>query len=74
MSYQSTNSTIWFSDPIYFLAAIYGNEELGYFSMALTLFNIPVQLFSNAISPVFLQKAHELNLKGPLNLRNLLLS
>lgn len=56
--------------PIYFLAAIYGNEELGYFSMALTLFNIPVQLFSNAISPVFLQKAHELNLKGPLNLRN----
>ncbi len=50
--------------PVYFLAFIYGSEELGYFSMALTLFNIPVQLFSNAISPVFLQKAYELNSKS----------
>jgi len=46
--------------PVYFLALSFSNEELGYFSMSLTLFAIPVQLYSNALAPTYLHKANEL--------------
>ncbi len=46
--------------PIYFLAIVFNNQQLGYYGMALTLFSLPMQMLTNAVSPIFLQKANEL--------------
>lgn len=47
------------SIPIWLLAAYYGQTEVGLFSMALTLFSVPINIISTSVSDVFRQKATE---------------
>jgi O-antigen/teichoic acid export membrane protein len=46
--------------PVYLLAFQFNKELLGYYGMAFTVFSLPIQLLSNAVTPVFLRKTKEL--------------
>lgn len=45
--------------PIWFLAYYFGNAEVGFFSMAMTLFSVPINIISTSISDVYRQRATE---------------
>ena len=50
--------------PIYILAIVFDQKILGYYSMAYTVFSMPIQLFANAIAPVYLKKASDIYEEG----------
>lgn len=44
--------------PVFALAYLFDNKHLGFYSMSVTLFSLPIQMIINSISPVFLEKAN----------------
>lgn len=53
-------NTLGGSIHVYIIGLYFGNIELGYISMALSLLTVPVTVISSAIKDVFRQKANEL--------------
>ncbi|TVQ86140.1 MAG: hypothetical protein EA393_12590 [Bacteroidetes bacterium] len=54
--------------PIYFLSFYFGSSVLGLFAFATSLLDMPMRLLGNAVSPVFYQKANELQNTKPSEL------
>lgn len=52
-------NTIGQSIPVLLIAFYYGKTEVGYFSMAMTLFSVPINIFSTSVSDVYRQRASE---------------
>lgn len=52
-------NAIGISFPIFIIANQYSSEQVGYFSMVMTLLNVPVNVISFSIKDVFRQKANE---------------
>ena len=52
-------NTVSVALPILLLGAYYSKEEVGYFSMAMTLLALPVNVISFSLRDVFRQKANE---------------
>lgn len=58
-------SKITASLPILIIGSFYNKEMLGYYTFAISLLNIPQNLVSKAIQPVFFQKANEVFQRDP---------
>ncbi len=59
--------------PIYVAVMFFKPEQAGYYSFAVSLLNIPVNILAGAIAPVFLQKATETFRNEPTQLSGLIL-
>jgi O-antigen/teichoic acid export membrane protein len=59
--------------PIYAAIMFFSPAEAGYYSFAVSLLNIPVNILAGAIAPVFLQKATETFRNDPAQLPALIL-
>ncbi len=63
----------WTGDlPILIIGGYYSKETLGYYTFAITILNLPRNIISNAIRPVFLQKLNEVYLKDKREMGSLL--
>jgi len=56
--------------PVLFLASYFNSVEVGYFSMTMLVFSVPVNIISFAVKDVFRQRANE-ELKNTGNCRNI---
>ncbi|MCQ2295475.1 MAG: oligosaccharide flippase family protein [Bacteroidales bacterium] len=52
-------NTVGQSLPVLFIAYYYGKAEVGYFSLAMTLFSVPINIISTSVSDVYRQRATE---------------
>lgn len=52
-------NTVGQSLPVLFLAAYFGDTEVGYFSMAMMLFSVPINIISTSVGDVYRQRATE---------------
>jgi O-antigen/teichoic acid export membrane protein len=53
---------------IYFIGLGFGKSALGNFSIAASVLNIPIQIFSNSMSTVFIKKANDIYVSNKENL------
>ena len=60
--------------PNFFLAALYGNEVLGMYTMASSVVNLPIMLIGDSISNVFFSEVASIGKSDPQSVRRLSLN